>query len=92
MFCKIDALRNFAKFTEKHLCQRLFFNKVTGLRAATLLKMSFWHKCFLVILQNFQEHLFLENTYGGCFCILEDEIHYKINFSLTMEDKSGLIL
>ena len=25
-------LRNFAKFTGKHLCQSLFFNKVTGLR------------------------------------------------------------
>ena len=24
--------RNFAKFTEKHLCQSLFFNKVAGLR------------------------------------------------------------
>ena len=32
------ALRNFAKFTEKHLCQSLFFNKVAGLRPATLLK------------------------------------------------------
>ena len=25
-------LRNFVKFTGKHLCQRLFFNKVAGLR------------------------------------------------------------
>ena len=25
------ALRNFAKFTRKHLCQSLFFNKVAGL-------------------------------------------------------------
>ena len=35
---KIDLLKNFAKFTEKHLCQSLFFNKVTGLGPATLLK------------------------------------------------------
>ena len=28
---KKDVLRNFAKFTGKHLCQRLFFNKVAGL-------------------------------------------------------------
>ena len=33
-----DILRNFAKFTGKHPCQRLFFNEVAGLRAATLLK------------------------------------------------------
>ena len=31
-FCKKVALRNFMKFTGKHLCQRLFFNKVVGLR------------------------------------------------------------
>ena len=28
MFCKKGVLRNFAKFTGKHMCQRLFFNKV----------------------------------------------------------------
>ena len=30
MFCKKDALRNFAKLTGKHLCQSLFLNKVAG--------------------------------------------------------------
>ena len=30
----------FAKITGKHLCQSLFFNKVAGLRPATLLKKS----------------------------------------------------
>ena len=30
MFCKKGVLRNFAKFTGKHLCQSLFFNKVEG--------------------------------------------------------------
>ena len=48
MFCKKDVLRNFAKFAGKHLCQRLFFNKVVGLGAATLLKKSLWHRCFRV--------------------------------------------
>ena len=28
LFCKKGVLRNFAKFTGKHLCQKLFFNKV----------------------------------------------------------------
>ena len=27
LFCKIGVLRNFTKFTRKHLCQSLFFNK-----------------------------------------------------------------
>ena len=35
---KKGALKHFAKFTGKHLCQSFFFNKVTGLRLATLLK------------------------------------------------------
>ena len=30
VFCKKGLLRNFAKFTGKHLCQSHFFNKVAG--------------------------------------------------------------
>ena len=47
-FCKKDVLRNFTKFTGKHLCQYLFFNKVAGLRPSTLLKQRLWHRCFPV--------------------------------------------
>ena len=35
---KTGVLKNFAKFTGKHLRQSLFFNKVVGLSLATLLK------------------------------------------------------
>ena len=38
VLCKKGVLRNFGKFIEKHMCQKLFFNKVAGLRPATLLK------------------------------------------------------
>ena len=38
VFCKKGTLKNFVKFTGKHLCQSLFFNKVAGLRPATLFK------------------------------------------------------
>ena len=31
MFCKIGVLKNFAKLTEKYLCQIFFFDKVVGL-------------------------------------------------------------
>ena len=31
-FCKKSVLRNFAKFTGKHLCESPFFNKVAGLK------------------------------------------------------------
>ena len=37
-FVRKGALRNLAKFIGKHLCQSLFFNKVGGLRLATLSK------------------------------------------------------
>ena len=48
MFYKKGVLRNFAKFTGKYLCRSPFFNKVTCLRPATLLKKRFWHRCFPV--------------------------------------------
>ena len=38
VFSKKGVLRNFTKFTGKHLCQGLFFNKVAGLRPSKLLK------------------------------------------------------
>ena len=48
VFCKNGIHRNFAKFTGKHTCQSLFFNKVADLRPATLLKKRIWHRCFPV--------------------------------------------
>ena len=57
-FCKKGVLENFAKLTGKHLCQSLFFNKVAGLRPATLLKKKLWHRCFPV---NFAK--FLRTTF-----------------------------
>ena len=35
VFCKKRALRNFERFTGKHLCQSLFFNKVAGIEITT---------------------------------------------------------
>ena len=51
---KKGVLRNFAKFTLKHLCQGLFCNKVAGFRPATLLKKRLWHRCFPI---NFAKYL-----------------------------------
>ena len=45
-------LRNFAKFTGKHLCQSLFFNK-------TLLKQRPWHRFFPVNFTKFLRTPFL---------------------------------
>ena len=59
---KKGVLRNFAKFTGKHLCQSTFFNKVAGLRSATLLKKILWHRCFPVNFAKFLKTPFLQNT------------------------------
>ena len=71
------VLRNFANFTGKHPCQSLFFNKVAGLRPATLLKKTLWYTFFILnfakfirkpILQITAERLLLHlYTVGGPF-------------------------
>ena len=40
------------------------FNKVAGLRAAILLKMRLWHRCFPVNFVRFLRTLYLQNTSG----------------------------
>ena len=60
VFCKKGVLRNFTKFTGKHLCQSLYFNKVAGLRpAAALLNKKFWLRCFPVNFVKFLRTPFL---------------------------------
>ena len=55
MFCKKGILRNIAKFSGKHLCQSLFFNK---------LKKRLWHRCFLVSFVKFlRAPLFTEHLW-----------------------------
>ena len=54
VFCLETVLKNFAKFTGKHLCQSPFFHKVGGLRPASLLlKKRLWYSCFPVNLAEF---------------------------------------
>ena len=47
------VLGNFAKLTAKYLCQSPFFNKVAGLRPATLLRKRLWHRFFTVTFAKF---------------------------------------
>ena len=47
VFCKIGVVKKFAKFTGKHSRQGLFFNKVAGLRPATVLRKRLWRRVFL---------------------------------------------
>ena len=43
VFCKKGALRNFAKFREKHPCQNLFFNKLYLNRDSDVLLWILWN-------------------------------------------------
>ena len=61
---KKDVLTNFTKFTGKHLCQSLFFNKVAGLRPAFLLKKRLWLRCFPMNSVKFLRTPFLQYTSG----------------------------
>ena len=53
VLCKKGDLNNFAKYTENHLCQSLFFHKFLGLEPATLLKRGSDIGVSLWILWNF---------------------------------------
>ena len=66
VLCKKAVPENFAKFTRKHLCQSLSFDKVAG-GPATLLKKRFRHQGFPVNFAKFLRTLLLENSSSGCF-------------------------
>ena len=71
---KKAVLKNFTKFTGKHLRQSLFFNKVAALRPATLLKRKSWHRRFTVNFAKFLRTLFLQNT-SGRLLLLQYDLH-----------------
>ena len=67
-YVKKGFLRNFPKFTGKHLCLSLFFNKVAGLSPKTLLKKRLWHRSFPVNFAKFlRTPLFYILALGDCF-------------------------
>ena len=66
-----DVLKNFAKFTWKHLCQSFFLNKVAVLN---FIKKRLWHRCFPVNFANFLKNTFstehLRGTASETICNL----------------------
>ena len=61
VFCRKGIVRNFAKFTGKHLHQILFLKKVADVRPATLLK-RLWYRCFPVNFKKFLRTSFFYRT------------------------------
>ena len=77
-FVRKSVLRNFEKFTRKHLCKSLFFNK----------KKTLWKKrsdtdVFLWTLRNIKEHLFYSSPPGDCFCSFSSAISI-VDFALKL--------
>ena len=64
VFCKKGVLRNFAKFTGKHMCQSFIFNKIAG-----------WHRCFLGDFEKFLKTPFLK---GHLWWVLLTMISIKL--------------
>ena len=81
-FTQKGVLRNFTKFTGKHLCQSIFYNKVASLRPATLLKKRHWHRCFPVNFVKFLTTPFLQNTSGRML------LNFTWGSSITIDGKS----
>ena len=69
-FVRKGVIRNFSKFTGKHMCQSLFINKVACLRPATLLKKRLWHRCFPVNFEKFLITPFYKTPLGDYFCLI----------------------
>ena len=67
MFCKKAVLRDFLKSTRKHLFQSPRPGSRPGQVRQLYLKRDPVSWCFLWILRNLEEHLFLRNTSRGCF-------------------------
>ena len=69
VLCKKTVLKrfeNFVKFTEKHLCQSLFFNRTAGLSLQLYIikKDCGTGRCFLVNFVKVSKTPFLQNTSG----------------------------
>ena len=70
-------LKNFRKFSGKHLCWSLFFNKVSRLRPATLLKKRLQQRCFPVNFVKFLRIRFWKSTSRWLLVFV---IHLTVSF------------
>ena len=84
VFCKKFVLRNFTKFTGTHLCQSLFFNKVAGLRPATLLKKRLWCRSLPVNFVKFLRTPFYRTPMDDCFWLSQFHLRRFVSLSLCL--------
>ena len=84
------VLKNFTKFTEKHLCPSFVFNKVAGLRPAILLKKRLWYRCFPVNFAKFPWTPFLQSTSGRL--LLRRQNPWKLHMSLCFFNAPKIVI
>ena len=65
------VLRNLSKFTGKHLCQVLFYNKVACPEPATISKMRLWHRRFPMNFAKFLRTQFHRAPLNDCFSTIQ---------------------
>ena len=85
MFFKIVVLKNFANFTGKHLCRRLFLIKLQALRTATLLKRDSSEICeiFKNTLLYWTSSVAVSDSFGFPVCKLKKRFLqrcFSVNF------------
>ena len=89
VFNKKGVLRNFAKFTGKHLCQSLL--------PATLLKKRLWHRCFPVNFEKLLRTPFFTEHYWWLFLVIlklqlnqEMDCDYYEEYLMSISSKISL--
>ena len=84
VFCKKGILKNFAKFTGKHLCQSLYFNKVAGLSFKGSFNFNYRDTLHKTAAYNgFFEKIELSSFIGSLFYHLS-EVKFKVVFCPTV--------
>ena len=85
-FSKKRVLKKFHKIHLKTPMLESYFSRVSGLRAATLLKKRFQHRCFQVNFMKFLRTPFLQNTSVICLTVsFHKEVLYICSNLLLLE-------
>ena len=92
MFCEKGALWNFAKFTGKHLCQSLFFNKVAG-QACNFIKKETLAQVFSCEFCKISKNIFSHRTPPAAASLLMNfsnvqNIHFTFNYLNSIRYRS----
>ena len=69
------TFESFVKFTTKHLCWSVFFDKVAGLKSLTLLEKRLQHRCFPVNFAKFLRTPFFTEHLQWLLLIIASVIH-----------------